>query len=145
MKTISSKEIKESLESQIRVYLCGDLHQESNLRHIATEGFELGISDYKDYTFEKAHIHRFNHEYNYVLEGQIKIFLLREKREYLFEKGDLFVIEPDEPYVGKSAAGTRTLFAKVPGGNDKVMVPMPEVLMHWGLSWDSDYREESAK
>lgn len=141
MKTVRGTDIEAVLENELRVYLCGDLERPTALKHVETDGFEIGISDYKCYTFEKAHIHRRNREYNYVLEGEIKVFLLNEKREYLFEKGDLFVIDTNEPYVGKCKEGTRTLFAKVPGGNDKELVPMDAALHAWGASWGSEYEE----
>ena len=141
MKTIKGSDVESVLASRLRVYLCGDLEWENGLEHIATDGFEIGISDYKEFTFEKAHVHTFNREYNYVLAGSVKIFLLAQRKEYLFEKGDLFMIDTDEPYVGKSMAGTRTIFAKVPGGNDKVLVPMDDALLKWGETWESQYGE----
>ena len=145
MKIVRGSDIENVLSSQLRVYLCGDLEWDTGLEHVPTDGFEIGISDYKCFTFEKAHLHSFNREYNYVLEGQVKIFLLSEKREYLFEKGDLFVIDTYEPYVGKSTEGTRTIFAKVPGGNDKVLVPMDEALIAWGRTWEAEYEENDLK
>lgn len=131
--------MEKGLQQSLRVYLCGDLKQDNHSEHIPTDGYEIGISQYDDYTFEKAHIHSWNTEYNYVLEGSIKILLLREGRELCFSKGDLFVIEPNEPYVGKSLAGTRTIFSKVPGGNDKVLVPMDPAVMAWGEAWEKTY------
>ena len=142
MDIIKSKDIENGLLASGRVYLCGDLKKSNGLRHIPTDGYEIGISDYPVYTFEKAHIHSFNREYNYVLEGAIKIFMLEEKKEYLFEKGDLFILNVGEPYVGKCLAGTRTIFSKDPGGNDKVLVEMNDALIRWGASWDAEYNEE---
>ena len=55
------------------------------------------------------------------------------------------MIDTNEPYVGKSLTGTRTIFAKVPGGNDKVLVPMDETLIAWGRSWDAKYEEDDLK
>ena len=142
MDIIGSDQIENGLQQTGRVYLCGDLHMPNSVEHISTDGYEIGISLYREYTFEKAHIHRFNAEYNYVLSGSIKIFLLAEKREYVFSAGDLFVIHPNEPYVGKALPGTRTLFSKDPGGDDKELVPMSDALLAWGSAWSAVYKDE---
>ncbi len=143
MEVIRNSEIESGLEGPgfARVYLCGDLKMSNGVRHIQTDGYEIGISQYREFTFEKPHIHSFNHEYNFVLEGQIKVLLLRTGQEILLKKGDLFLIEPNEPYVGKSLPGTKTLFSKTPGGNDKVLVPMTPAIESWGASWDAVYEE----
>ena len=57
----------------------------------------------------------------------------------MFERGDMFIINVNEPYVGKSLPGTRTIFSKNPGGNDKVLVVMDDAVMDWGKSWDASY------
>ena len=136
-----NNEIEKGLTNNGRIYLCGNLKKENAIRHFHTDGYEIGISDYPEYTFEKAHIHSFNIEYNYVLEGSVKIFMLDEKKEYQFNKGDLFIIQVGEPYVGKMIAGTRTIFSKDPGGDDKVLVHMNEALLRWGETFDSVYDE----
>ena len=139
MEYIKNNAIEDGLRVSQRVYLCGNLERPSTVQHIPTEGYEIGISDYPEYTFEKVHIHTFNKEYNYVLEGSIKILLLDSGQEYTFTKGDLFVIDTNEPYVGKAYPGTRTIFSKVPGGNDKVLVEMNANVLKWGESWESVY------
>jgi hypothetical protein len=141
MEVINGTEIEQGLSTAGRVYLCGNLSQPNSVRHILTSGYEIGISDYSEYTFEKPHYHAFNTEYNYVLEGSIKILLLREKKEYVFCKGDLFVIQTNEPYVAKCLPGTRTIFSKDPGGNDKVLVPADDTVDRWGSAWDTPYVE----
>ena len=142
METIRNEVIESGTAQCGRVYLCGDLQYNNGIEYIQTSGYEIGITAYPKYTFEKAHLHTFNKEYNYVLEGQLKVFLLSEEQEYLFKKGDLFVIDTNEPYVSKATAGTKTLFSKVPGGNDKVLVTMSEPLLSWGQSWDNIYIKE---
>lgn len=144
MLIIRSSGIEAGLKQNGRVYLCGNLEKANGVQHIQTEGYEIGISDYPSYTFEKPHLHAFNREYNYVLSGAIKILLLSEKKEYLFQAGDLFVLTVDEPYVGKCAPNTRTIFSKVPGGNDKVLVELTPAIANWGRSWDSVYEEGEA-
>lgn len=145
MEYIRSSDIETGLGQNRRIYLCGDLKKENGIKHFRTDGYEIGISDYPVYTFEKAHIHSFNIEYNYVLEGSVKIFMLDEKKEYQFNKGDMFIILVDEPYVGKMIAGTRTIFSKDPGGDDKVLVPMDDALLRWGKSFESVYEEVESK
>lgn len=143
MDIIKRQDIEKGLEETGRVYLCGNLKKANGIKHITTEGYEIGISDYAVYTFEKAHVHSFNREYNYVLEGAVKVFMLEERKEYIFEKGDLFILNKGEPYVSKCYPGTRTFFSKNPGGNDKVFVEMDEALIRWGETWDSKYKEDN--
>lgn len=143
MEILCANEINRGLEHRGRVYLCGNLKQDNVAPFIRTESYEIGISVYPDYTFEKPHLHSFNDEYNYVLDGEIKIFLINEEREYHLKAGDLYVIHSNEPYVGKAKAGTRTIFSKVPGGNDKVLVDeqaYAPALQHWGSGWDAKYQ-----
>lgn len=143
MDILRVNEINQGLKHKGRVYLCGNLKQDNGARFIKTENYEIGISVYPEFTFEKPHLHSFNVEYNYVLDGEIKIFLIDEKKEYHLKAGDLFVIHINEPYVGKAKAGSRTFFSKVPGGNDKVLVDTLEydpALTHWGSSWEAGYQ-----
>lgn len=142
MDFIKNSDIEAGLEAFGRVYLCGNLKKANGVEHIQTEDYEIGMSDYSEYTFEKAHLHASNREFNYVVKGAIKVFLLSEKKEYLFSQGDLFVINTNEPYVSKCLEGTRTLFSKFPGGNDKVLVDVDDNLINWGKSWDAIYTEE---
>lgn len=141
MDVIRNQEIESGFEGTRRIYLCGNLQKPNAIDHIRTDAYEIGISNYARYTFEQAHLHAFNDEYNFVLEGHIKILLLNEGREYEFGKGDLFVIHPNEPYVGKELPGTRTIFSKFPGGQDKVLVDVSDAVLAWGQSWDSPYVE----
>ena len=142
MDFIKNSDIESGLEAFGRVYLCGNLKKANGVEHIMTDGYEIGISDYSEYTFEKPHLHAFNREFNYVIKGAIKVFMINEKKEYLFSQGDLFVINANEPYVSKCIQGTRTIFSKFPGGDDKVLVDMDDNLMNWGKSWDTVYSEE---
>lgn len=142
MDILRADEINQGLAHKGRVYLCGDLKQDNGAPFIRTEHYEIGISIYPEFTFEKPHLHAFNTEYNYVLDGEIKIFLIHEKAEYHLKAGDLFVIHTNEPYVGKAQAGAKTIFSKVPGGNDKVLVDAlahDPALQHWGSAWDAKY------
>ena len=145
MKIINHIEIENGLKDSGRVYLCGDLQRSNGVEHIKTDGYEIGISEYPEFKCDKPHYHAFNNEFNFVIAGQVKVILINEKKEYLFSAGDLFVIEPNEPYIGKNIAGTRVLFSKSPGGDDKVLVEKNEALIRWSESWEAEYREGEAE
>ena len=78
MKIIKNQDIDNTLKDQKRVYLVGDIKMPNGLEAIKTDGYEIGISDYKEDTFDAPHVHLSNDEYNYVLEGSVKIFLFKE-------------------------------------------------------------------
>ncbi len=138
MKIIKGNSVDQALESSGRVYLCGNLEQPQAFEALHTGGYEIGISEYPDFICERPHQHLFNDEYNYVLEGELKIYLFDEKREYHLTRGDLFLIEPHMPYVGKAQAGTRVIFSKVPGGDDKELLPeLNNIITNWSRSWDA--------
>ena len=134
--------IENGLKEKGRVYLCGNLAFPNGLEHIPTQGYEIGISCYREFSADKAHLHSYNTEYNYVLEGELKILLLQEGTEHHLKKGDLFVIRTDEPYIGKALPSTKVLFSKVPGGNDKVEVPMSVAVKNWCRKWDAVYTNQ---
>lgn len=142
MDIIKNRDIENALTDSKRVYLCGNLHAPNKVNHIRTPAYEIGISDYKVYTCDAPHIHTFNMEYNYVLEGEMKILLFETQQEFHLKKGDLFVIHPNEPYAGKSKAGTRTLFSKVPGGNDKEFIPVTDTFKKWSKEWNASVEGE---
>ena len=136
MKTIKGSDVSTCLESCKRVYLCGKLSGKNGIEHIENSGYEIGISSYDKFTCESAHKHTYNEEYNYVLSGSIKVFIFDENKEYTFTTGDMYLIEPNMPYITKAEAGTRVLFTKTPGGNDKVLCPeLEKAITTWTLSW----------
>lgn len=137
MDILRGKQVEQGLQGNLRVYLCGDLEKPSPVPYIKSNGYEIGISHYQQDTVEHAHYHAWNHEYNYVIEGELKVYVFSEKREYLITAGDLYVILPDMPYITKARAGTRVLFSKVPGGNDKILAPELEAsLSNWVQTWE---------
>lgn len=140
MKAIRGTEIENALHARGRVYLCGQLQGDNPIDYYRNEGYEIGISQYDCFKYETPHLHAYNVEYNYVIEGCIKVVLINQDKEFVFEKGDLFIIEPNEPHVGKAMPGSRTIFSKVPGGNDKVLVPTNDRLERWGASWEAEYK-----
>ena len=142
MNIIKNEDIEKGLNEKERLYLCGNLKFPNGVEHIPTEKYEIGISKYCDYNVNQPHYHSYNTEYNYVLEGEIKILLIGENKEFHFKKGDLFVINPFEEYVCKCLGDTKILFSKVPGGNDKVKLAITEEIKHWGRQWTNNDAKE---
>ena len=137
MKKIDGSQIRNALAKQLRIYLCGDLSEKEELDYIKTDGLEIGVSQYKEYTLEKAHFHRWNNEYNFVLDGGVKVYVFDEQKEYEFKKDDMYMVEPNMRYITKALPGTKIIFVKSPGGNDKEVIPASDQIMEWGKNWES--------
>ena len=137
MSVVDGKKVRDSLQTKIRVYLCGNLSSPEPFEYAKTDGLEIGISHYDVYTPEKAHIHKWNNEYNYIKCGNVKVYVFEEEKEYLFSKDDLYVIEPGMAYITKAQAGTEVLFVKTPGGNDKELLPVTDEITKWCENWDA--------
>lgn len=137
MREIRTEDIDAATERDGRVYLCGHLSRPNGVEHVDTDAYEMGITDYHEFTAEQPHVHMYNADYCYVIEGEVKVLLLNDRTERHFHKGDFFVIEPGEHHAAKCKAGTRTLFSKVPGGNDKLLLVPHDWLTWWQASWDN--------
>lgn len=137
MKTIKGTAIDSVLQKVKRVYLCGHLDKVNDFDHIENDGLEIGISRYRVFTADLPHVHTFNDEYNIVLKGEMKVYLFNEKKEYIVREGDLFLIEPDMPYISKAMPGTEVLFVKSPGGNDKQLRDIDPATDHWMQAWEN--------
>lgn len=135
MHIINKNQIDNGLEKEHRIYLCGNLGFPSPSPHIATDGYEIGITHYKEYTCEKPHYHTINTEYNYVISGSLKILDIDNNKEYLLNSGDFFVIEPNQKYITKALADTSVIFSKTPGGNDKNVINTDKNIIEWGEKW----------
>lgn len=136
MLTLKGTDINHVLKTQKRVYLCGKLTKPNGLQHIQTDGYEMGITDYPQFKCDYAHLHTNNREFNYVLTGEVKVYIFSEHKEYHFQTGDLYVIEPNMPYIVKARANSKVLFTKSPGGNDKVLTPDLETQIgKWKKEW----------
>ena len=132
---ICGKEIASALEDSYRVYLCGNLQNPQALKWIHDENNEVGISFYKKYTADQPHFHAKATEYNYVISGSTKLLLIDEQEEVLYDAGSIFVLPPMTKYATKHLAGTKILFFKSPGGNDKSLVQVNPALKKWMDSW----------
>ena len=135
MNYIYGRHIHETLKSTYRVYLCGNLKRPQELQWIQDEKIEVGISHYPKYTADHPHFHAAVTEYNYVVDGCSKVLLIDENKEFLFEAGSLFVIPPMTSYASKHLDGTKILFFKVPGQNDKQTIDVNGKLKIWLSAW----------
>lgn len=139
MRFLNGTDIENELAKYGRTYLTGDLKNFTDLDYIKTSSLEIGISKYKEFKYDLAHYHEWNNEYNYVLDGEIKVYIFSESKEYHFKKGDIFNIEPNMSYMTKSKMGTEILFVKSPGGNDKLLIDISgnEQYVEWTKSWEA--------
>jgi mannose-6-phosphate isomerase-like protein (cupin superfamily) len=135
MEYIAGSELNKALQSDYRVYLCGNLCKPQNMKWIPDGELEIGISFYKEFTADKPHFHAANTEYNYVINGMTKLLLIDYGEEFIFEEGSLFIIPPHTKYASKHIGGTRIIFVKNPGGNDKKLVDINKALTEWLKSW----------
>lgn len=114
-----------------RQYLTGSLNEPQALRHLDDGELEVGISVYPTDTVDTPHRHERAREYQYVLAGRLDILELGSGRVHTLRAGDFYVIERQTAYAQRVAAGTRVLFWKNPGGNDKVPVELTAEQLAW--------------
>ena len=137
IKHIHGDMLIQALSKKYRLYLCGNLELPQNeLDCFSDDNLEIGISCHDKFTADVPHFHTHATEYIYIIQGAVKIFLINENKEYVFEKDSFFVLQPNSPYASKNKAGTQTLFVKCPGGNDKQTVDVDTNLMQWLSTWD---------
>lgn len=132
---IGGREIQKALTDSYRVYLCGDLKKPQDLQWIHDDRNELGISYYKQFTADQPHYHTTATEYNYVISGKSKIYLIDERKELLLETGSVFVLPPMTKYASKHFDNTTIIFFKSPGGNDKQLIDVDGKLKDWLSAW----------
>lgn len=135
MEFINSSDIQNALQFVNRVYLCGDLQKPQNLQWIHDAKNEVGMSYYRQFTADKPHYHTTATEYNFIISGETKVFLIDEGREFLFKAESIFVLPPLTKYASKHLANTKILFFKSPGGNDKKLIDIDSRLEEWLKNW----------
>lgn len=135
MDYIQGTYLQEKLSEKYRIYLCGSLEKPQAEKCILDKENEAGISFYQQFTVDLPHFHTTATEYNYIVSGSSKILLLDEHKEITLEAGSFFVFPPMTKYVAKHQAGTKILFFKSPGGNDKQLIDMTKELNVWCQSW----------
>ena len=136
MELIHGEVLNQALNKSYRVYLCGDLKKTQEIGWIYDTKNEVGVSFYQYFTADQPHFHTTATEYNYIISGSSKILLLNEQKEVTLEAGSICVIPPMTHYASKHQAGTKILFFKSPGGNDKqLIIDIKESLHMWLQSW----------
>lgn len=136
MEIIRKAELDQALEQEYRQYLAGHLARpQPFLQHIEDD-IEVGMSLYHAFAADQPHVHPVCTEHGYVLSGAVRVRLLDRGEEAEFQAGDFFVIRPGTPYASKNRAGTRVLFIKSPGQNDKTPVDPDEETAVWLSAWD---------
>lgn len=126
-----------ALQHEYRQYLSGHLMREQPfLQHVEND-VEVGVSQYREFTADRPHVHPTAIEHGYILQGSVKVRLLDgSNEEYQFNEGDFFVIHPGIGYASKNAINTKVLFIKAPAGNDKVLLPVDAETQVWLMAWD---------
>ncbi len=134
---IRGTEINRALKKQYRQYLCGHLKKPQPFLEYIEDDIEVGISHYQDFQADQPHVHPVCVEHTYVLEGCVRFRLLDGSGE-MFElrQGDFFILPSNTPYATKNAAGTRVLFIKAPGINDKQLIEVDQETEKWLSAWD---------
>lgn len=134
---LRGEEIEEALQQEYRQYLAGQLTKEQKHLPFISDDIEVGMSHYEVFTADKPHVHPVATEHGYVLQGALRAKRLDgDGEEYEFRAGDFFVIQKGIPYATKNAAGTRILFIKSPGINDKTTVDVDSETATWLSAWD---------
>lgn len=125
-----------------RQYLAGSLNKPQSLQHLEDGELEVGLSVYPTDTVDAAHQHARAREYQYVLAGRLDILELGTGTVHTLRTGDFYVIERQTAYAQRVSAGTRVLFWKHPGGNDKAAVELTPEQRAWQDAprshWDED-------
>lgn len=139
LEIIKGKEIEESFKKEYRHYLTGYLTRpQDSLQHFEND-IEIGMSDYKEFTADVPHVHPVATEQCYILKGRLKMRCFPENgemEEYEFEEGDFFIIRPGLKHASKNMSGTRVLFIKNPGINDKTAFEVDEDTKQWLSHWE---------
>lgn len=121
IKSFNREVIEDALKNANRVYLTGRLSRPQTLDAFSFSE-ECIVCHYKETLKEDAHIHSYNNDYIYVVEGELTVKELMSGEETVFRKGDFFIIEKGTPHQITYQEGTKTFSVKIPGGNDKVLV-----------------------
>ena len=135
IKIVSAEQAEKLFANQKRVYYSGKDLQDDGIKTIENDGLEIALTRYRGYSVDLPHYHKWNDEYNFIKSGQIKVYLIDEKKEYSFGENDLYMIEPDTKYAAKAIDGTEIVVVKSPGGNDKVPSELSEEVKQWQKTW----------
>lgn len=137
MEVILGRDIDDALSKEYRNYLTGHLTRpQLHLNHLEDD-IEIGISEYTEFTADTPHLHPIATEHCYVLKGSIKIRYYTDYMEEVeLHQGDFFMFRPGEWHATKNKKGTRILFIKSPGTNDKTLMDVDDDTQEWLKHWD---------
>ena len=135
MEFLSGTALEKALATASRVYLCGARKEAQELPGILDDNLEMGINRYEEFTAIPPHYHLSATEYKYVLQGTCKVWVVEEQKEYVLEAGSFFVIPPMTRFAWKHVPGTRILFVKNPGSQDRREVEPDETAREWMKAW----------
>ncbi len=114
-----------------RQYLVGNLQEAQALQNIPDDDVEIGIATYHDSEADLPHYHPHVREFQYILKGRLLLRNVKTRETVELFEGDFYVINPGTIHVQKAQQGTRVIFFKFPGMNDKTVVPADEELANW--------------
>lgn len=127
-----SHDLRDALLQSSRIYLSGNLSRpQEGISPLSGTSIEMGESLYTSFTCDSPHMHTTNYEFVYIAEGETHLYDLTNDSISVLLPGSVFILKPNTPYVSKHAAGTRTVFFKAPGGNDKRLVEVPQHVTEW--------------
>src|SRR5699024_6016244 len=131
IRTIKNETIEEAFQQSDRQYLVGNLARPQILQHVTDEDVEIGISDYKEDSFDQPHFHPCLSEYQYVLKGEIIVFDLENELSYTLREGDFYSVPASNRRVQVSKKDSRILFVKNTSKDDKTVVELTDKERRW--------------
>ncbi len=129
--SISNDELKNIFKNTCRQYLVGNLKLPQIIEHLHDEYIEIGITEYNKFKYELPHYHTKATEYQFMLEGMTEYIDVDTNEKVVYRKGDFYAIRPFTKYAQRSKAGTKIIFIKSPGLNDKVNINETDDILTW--------------
>jgi quercetin dioxygenase-like cupin family protein len=123
--------IEASLVGTTKQYLAGILGRPQELEHLPYGEVEVGLASYDENCADQPHMHSWQREYQYVLNGRVLLRNMDTGKTHDLSAGDFYVVDPGVSHAQKQEAGTRILFFKHPAGNDKVVLTPNAELADW--------------
>ena len=140
---MNGKDVLKYLSENGRMYFSGHLeYEQPGIKHYDAVEVEIGESFYTTSHADKPHLHTWNTELNFIIEGRVKVLFLSTGQEFEFLPGSMYVVEPNTPYITKGDKGAKVIFVKIPGGNDKQVISqdeLPENIDLWKQSYNTPW------
>lgn len=128
---IANEAMTRALSEATRQYYVGNLARPQIIEFIHDDRLEIGISSYREHTYEPAHQHKIATEYQYLISGWTEYMDTDTDEVFEFKAGDFYAILPGTSYAQKVKAGTSILFIKTPSINDKQLVEISPEQTLW--------------